>query len=383
MIPYKDIEEERLVIGGMSGTSSDGVTVSLVNIRGTHLNKKIKFIDYLDRKYPESLRDEIFALYPGEKFSIEEFAKTGYKVMGFYLNAVEGLIKKIGIEKEDITLISYQGPILYYKPPLCIELSMPSILSEGFGIPVISHLRAQDIAAGGRGAPLSPYVDYLLFHSKEKGRIIQNIGGIANLTAIFRNSKIEDIISFDTGPGNMIIDYLTKSLFGKPYDKDGLLAKKGNINGDLLRWLMEHPYIKKFPPKTTGREVFGKSFGDKIIQKSKASGISPEDIIATVTKFTVESIATNYERFVFPYGKVDEVILGGGGVFNKTLVDMLKKRLPDIEINTHDTYGIPSEAREALTWAVLGDETVCNTPGNLPHITGAKKKVIMGTITFP
>ena len=383
MIPYKNIEEERLVIGGMSGTSSDGVTVSLISVKGTYLEKRIKFIDYLDRKYPASLRNEIFALYPGKRFSIEEFTKTGYKVMGFYLNTIEELIKKIGIKKEDIALISYQGPILYYNPPLCIELSIPSILSEGFGIPVISHLRAQDIAAGGRGAPLSPYVDYLLFHSKEKGRIIQNIGGIANLTAIFRDSKVDGIISFDTGPGNMIIDYLTKSFFEKPYDKDGAIAKKGNVNEDLLEWLMDHPYIKKSPPKTTGREVFGKLFGDKIIQKSKAYSILPEDIIATVTAFTVESIATNYERFVFPYGKIDEVILGGGGVFNKTLVDMLKKRLPDIEINTHDTYGIPSEAREALTWAVLGDETVCNTPGNLPHITGAGKKVLQGSIALP
>ncbi len=378
---YKDPERERFIIGGMSGTSSDGVTVALVKVKGTSLNKRINFIDYTEKAYPQSLKDEIFSLYPGGKFKIEKLAMVRHKVMSVYVNAIEELLYKNGIEKGKISIISFQGPILYYAPPLCIELSEPAILSDAFGIPVISHLRAQDIAAGGRGAPLSPYVDYLLFHDSKKGYIIQNIGGIANLTAIFPDTTMEEIISFDTGPGNMVIDYVVKELFKIPYDKDGEIASTGTVNEELLSWLMSHPYIQKHPPKTTGREVFGETFGREVIKRAKALMLSSEEIVATVTAFTVESIAQNYEKFVFPYGKIDKVILGGGGTFNKTLVNMLKKRVYPIRVSTHKEYGIPPQAREALTWAVLGDETMCRTPSNLPHITGAKKRVLQGKIT--
>ncbi len=379
---YKDPNKERFIIGGMSGTSSDGVTFALIRTKGTYIEKKIEFLDYVDIKYPKELRRDIFSLYPGKKFDIIDIAKTRYKVMGFYINAIERLLQKAKISREEVSLISYQGPILYYNPPLCMELSGPSEIRDVFGIPVVSHLREQDIAAGGRGAPLSPYVDYLLFHSKTKGRIIQNIGGIANLTAIFPGSSIDEIISFDTGPGNMIIDYLINKLFEKPYDKDGEIAKSGNVSKVLLDWLMMHPYIKKNPPKTTGREAFGETFGKKVISKAKNLGISKEDTIATLTLFTVESIVLNYKKFVFPYGKIDEIILGGGGVYNKTLIGMLKERVSGIEIHTHKDYGIPNEAREALTWAILGDETFCGIPSNLPHITGARKKVLQGSIVL-
>ncbi len=379
---YKDASTERFIIGGMSGTSSDGVTFALIRIKGAYIEKKIAFLDYVDIKYPKGLREEIFSLYPGKKFCIENIAKIEHKVMGLYINAIEHLLKKTNIPKKEISLISYQGPILYYAPPLCIELSRPSKIKETFDIPVISHLREQDIAAGGRGAPLSPYVDYLLFHNKTKGRIIQNIGGIANLTAIFPGQSIDEVISFDTGPGNMIIDYLVNEFFEKPYDKDGEIAKSGKVSKKLLDWLMMHPYIKKNPPKTTGREVFGETFGKKVILKAKELGISKEDTIATLTLFTVEAILLNYKKFVFPYGRIDEIILGGGGVYNKTLIKMLKERLPGIEIHTHKDYGIPDEAREALTWAILGDETFCGIPSNLPHITGARKKVLQGSITL-
>ncbi len=378
---YKDINKERLIIGGMSGTSSDGVTVALIRTRGTYIEKKIEFLDYVDIKYPENIRRDIFSLYPGKKFDIIDIAKTRHKVMGFYINAIERLLQKAKISREEVSLISYQGPILYYNPPLCMELSGPSEIKDAFGVPVVSHLREQDIAAGGRGAPLSPYVDYLLFYNKDKGRIIQNIGGIANLTAIFPNSSIDKIISFDTGPGNMVIDYLVNKLFGRPYDKNGEIAKRGRANKDLLHWLMSHPYIEKNPPKTTGRELFGEEFGKRVISKAKYLDISKEDLIATVTLFTAETIVLNYKKFIFPYGKIDEVILGGGGVYNKTLVGMIKNRLPHISIHTHKDHGIPDEAREALTWAILGDETLCGTYSNLLHITGARKRVLQGRIT--
>ena len=378
---YKDIQGERLVIGGMSGTSSDGVTVALVRLRGTSLDKEIRFIDYVDKKYPEDLRREIFSLYPGKKMGIEEFSKVEYKVMGIYINAVEELLRKNGIERREVSLISLQGPILYYDPPLCVELSEGAIVSEATGIPVISHLRAQDIATGGRGAPLSPYVDYLLFRDPDMGRIIQNIGGIANLTAIFPKSTMDEIISFDTGPGNMIIDYVVDRFYGRPYDDGGKIAESGKIDKSLLEWLLSHPYIEETPPKTTGRETFGEGFGKEVVRRGMDLGLTPEDLVATVTAFTVESIVLNYEEFVFPYGKIDEVILGGGGAFNNTMVKLLKKRVHPIKISTHADYGIPPQAREALTWAVLGDETLCGTPSNLPHITGATKKVLQGTLT--
>ncbi len=384
MIFYKNLnsEKERLVIGGMSGTSSDGITFSLVKLKGTGINKKIKFIGYIDQKYPEKLRDDIFSLYPGHKFNIENLATTQNKLMNVFADTIAELVDKYNISINDISLISFQGPILFYNPPLCIEMSEPAIIALKFNTPVVSNLRANDIAVGGRGAPLSSYVDYLLFHDREKGRIVQNIGGIANLTAIFPTDKIDDIISFDTGPGNMIIDYVVKDLTGNEYDENGKIALSGKVNKELLDWLMEIPYINSPPPKTTGRELFGDIFGEKVIKQGKRLGTSWKDIITTVTAFTVESIVTNYEKFVFTKGKIDEVILGGGGVFNKALVGMLKKRLPTVRILTHEAFGISSHAREGLTWAVIGDETMFGIPTNLPHITGASKKVLQGKLTL-
>ena len=378
---YIDPEKERFVMGGMSGTSSDGVTFSLIKVKGIGSKKEIEFIGYIDQKYPKDLKEKIFSLYPGYEFTIEKFATIQHRVMEVFLDTITKLINKSAISIHDISSISLQGPILYYNPPLCIEMVEPTIIAEKFNIPVISNLRANDIAMGGRGAPLSPYVDYLLFYSEEKGRIIQNIGGIANLTAIFPGTKIDDIISFDIGPGNMIIDYVVRKFTKYEYDKDGEIASSGKVNKKLLNWLMEIPYISSPPPKTTGRELFGDLFGEKVVKKGKEIGLSFEDIVATSTYFTVESIAINYEKFVFTKGRIDEVILGGGGVHNKTLIKMLKKRLSNLNILTHEDFGIPSVAREGLTWAVIGDETMFGIPTNLPHITGAKKKVLQGRIT--
>jgi anhydro-N-acetylmuramic acid kinase len=235
-----------------------------------------------------------------------------------------------------------------------------------------------DIAAGGQGAPLVPYTEYLLYRSN-KNRLLQNIGGIGNVTVIPASCNIDDIFAFDTGPGNMIIDEVVKVLKKAPYDKDGAFAKAGTINKELLKELLDIPYINMEPPKTTGRELFGKEFVDDLLKNW--SFLEDVDIIATVTAFTAHSIAENYKRFIFPSYHIDEVIVGGGGSYNNTLIDMLRRLLPNCKVLIQEDLGYSSDAKEAIAFAVLANETLSGLSGNVIGATGAKERVILGNIT--
>ena len=266
-----------------------------------------------------------------------------------------------------------------------MEVGEAAMIAERTGAPVICDLRPSDVAAGGHGAPLSAYADYALFVDPACGRAIQNIGGIANVTFIPPAASLNDILSFDTGPGNMVIDGVVQQLTdGRSlFDEDGMCAAQGMVHEALLAELMQHPYLQKHPPKTTGREDFGEPFVGHVLDRARALGLADDDIVATVTAYTAECIQLHYQRELLPRGRLDEMILYGGGAHNKTLLGMIQERIAPIRVRRHEEFGIPGDAREAVTWIILGDETLAGHAGNVPSASGAKHRVVLGKIVDP
>lgn len=263
-----------------------------------------------------------------------------------------------------------------------MELGEPAIIAEMVGVPVVAELRPSDVAAGGQGAPLSAFVDWVLFGDPERSRAVQNIGGIANVTYLPAGAEIGDVLSFDTGPGNMVVDAVVRALSEErlAYDEDGAWAARGRLDRELLSDLMNHPYVARPLPKTTGREDFGQPFADAVLRDAARRGVSDEDLLATVTAYTVECISLHYQRDLAPRRGIDDVILYGGGAHNRTMVQMLTERLAPVPVRMHHEYGIPGDAREAVTWALLGDETLAGQPANVPAASGARHRVVLGKV---
>ncbi len=390
----KDISphEKRLVLGMMSGTSCDGISCALIEVKGLREEKKIKFIGHHQYPYPREIKEKIFQVYPPNSFKVKDLVRLHHLIGEIFSEAGLELLKKLNIKKEELFAISAQGPILYYDPPseennyqgAHMEIGESAVIADRLETITVMDLRAADIAGGGHGAPLSLYVDYILFKDNNINRAVQNIGGIANVTFLPKDISWNSLKSFDCGPGNILIDYAVK-YFTKgewDYDPDGSIAKKGKIDKEILSNLLNHPYIKRKPPKTTGRELFGEEFLKEVFEMVEKN-LSPEDIIATLTVFTVEAIAYNYEKF-YPKGyELQEVIVGGGGTYNKTMMEWLKKRLYPVKVKTNEDFGIPNDAREGITWAILADEMLFGIPNNVPSTSGSKYPVLGGKISLP
>ncbi|MBI4008062.1 MAG: anhydro-N-acetylmuramic acid kinase, partial [Planctomycetes bacterium] len=266
-----------------------------------------------------------------------------------------------------------------------LQIGEPCVIAQETGVTTVADFRTRDIAAGGHGAPLVPYADFVLFRSDTYNRAIQNIGGIANVTFLPSACNLKDLIAFDTGPGNVIIDRITEIVTnGKlKFDVDGKLATSGRINDALLDQLLSHPYFSKQPPKTTGREDFGIQFSDKLYSEAKqpaSGGLSDADILTTVTAFTARTIAESYKRFILSQYEITEVILSGGGSRNLFLVELLKGYLSPAKVRMVDEFGIPGNAKEAIAFAILANETISGNPNNVPSATGAREAVILGKI---
>jgi anhydro-N-acetylmuramic acid kinase len=272
---------------------------------------------------------------------------------------------------DSVDLIGSHGQTIWHQPDkgATLQIGEPAVISKKTGLPVVADFRKADMTAGGEGAPLTPYLDYVLHRDPSEKRVLQNIGGIANLTYL----GDDPIVAFDTGPGNMIIDAVVKQHNGESHDVDGLLAKKGEINQVLLRELLDHPYYKQKPPKTTGREVFGEHYAEQVTKRAKKLGISHEDLVATVTQLTIQTIIDAYKQLP----GVDAVYVSGGGVRNPVIVDGLREGL-GVPVLDYSVLGFSSEAKESVLMALLANEYVMGTPSNLPEATGAKEKVVLG-----
>lgn len=354
------------VAGIMSGTSLDGIDVAVVEIR----KSRVKVISHKTVPYPAEVRDAILAV-SNTTTTTAAISQLNVQLGELYARALRGL--------KGIELIGCHGQTIYHqgaKPVNTLQIGDASVIAERTGIPVVSNFRARDIAAGGQGAPLVPFVDYLLFRHKKRGRVVLNIGGIANFSYIPAGADPEQVIAFDTGPGNMVMDALTNELTaGKQvFDEGGKIAAHAHVNRKLLDRLLGDSYYKQKPPKSAGREQYGRQF----IERLKASGVSVPDLIATATALTATTIAMGVQSFA---SGAEELIVSGGGAHNRQLMGNLQALLPKLTFSTTGEHGFDGDAKEAVAFAVLAHRTWHGKTGNLPSATGARHSVVLGTIT--
>ncbi|MGL4109716.1 anhydro-N-acetylmuramic acid kinase AnmK [Clostridium sp. LP20] len=375
-------------IGLMSGTSLDGIDAALVNISGYGLDTNVELIAFDTYDIPTDIKDEIKEACLNISSSTALICSLNFKLGYLFSDAVKKICKKANISINNIEFVSTHGQTIYHIPkaidgyvPSSLQIGEPSIIAYENNVKVISNFRTMDIAAGGEGAPLVPYSEFILYGGKGENIALQNIGGIGNVTVIPGSKDMREIYAFDTGPGNMMIDEACQQLFGIGYDKNGDIARSGKISDRIMNELMSHPYINMYPPKTTGREDFGEQFVSSILERYREE--SPEDIIATFTAYTANTIIENYKRYIIPKVKLSKIIIGGGGAHNKTLVELIQNGLKDIKVFTQDDLGYSSDAKEAIAFAILGNETINGNCSNVPTATGAKESVILGNITLP
>ena len=352
------------VAGIMSGTSLDGIDVAVVEIRG----RRIETIGFQSTPYPDAVRIALLGELDACRIS-----RLNFSLGDLYAQAVQTAIKRFG----PVELIGCHGQTIFHEGRAnTLQIGEAAVLAEAAGVPVVSNFRARDIAAGGEGAPLVPYVDYLLFRHPRRTRIALNIGGIGNITIIAAAASPEDVIAFDTGPGNMVIDALAlEYTHGKQnYDRDGKIAASGKIDRKLLDDLLTDPYYRRRPPKSAGREQYGAEF----VARLKRTRRPLPDLIATATALTAATIAVGIRQITAPPA---DLIVSGGGVHNPQIEKYLAAFLPGLTLATSAHHGINPDAKEAIAFAVLAHETWRRRPANLPSATGARRPVVLGSIT--
>jgi anhydro-N-acetylmuramic acid kinase len=373
----------------MSGTSADGIDAVVAEISGGGHALRTRVVAHVQTPFSPALRRHILNVCLHG--TVAQICELNFVLGEQFARAVLAVIRKAKLRARDITAIGSHGQTIHHLPnaptPSTLQIGEPAIIAERTGITTVADFRVRDMAAGGQGAPLVPHMDWTVFTDPERPRIVQNIGGIANLTFLCPKAQLSDVVAFDTGPGNMVLDAAVAELSSgrKPFDKNGRWAASGRVSEKLLARMMSHPYLRRHPPKTTGREEFGEMLLRPTLSAAQRLRLPDADIIATITAFTAATIADHYRRFVFPrlkpaqLSKLD-VILGGGGAKNPTLRRMLAERVGFGRLLTHEDFGIANEAKEALAFAILAYETLNNRPNNVTSATGARRPVILGKI---
>ena len=385
-----------IVAGVMSGTSADGINVALVRLsargRGRPRHTLLAHAEY---PFPAPVRRAILGMMNAELARVADLARLNFLLGELYAEAVARTARKHRVK---LDLVGCHGQTLYHqgiaerflgrKLAATWQTGEGAVIAARLGVPVVSDFRPADIAAGGKGAPLVPFLDYLLYRDRRVSRIAQNIGGIANLTAIPAGASLRQVIAFDTGPGNMVIDAVMEELFGHRYDRDGRVAASGRVLDEVIARLLRAQFFRQKPPRTAGREEFGREYVGRFLQLCR--GARKPDVVATATALTARSIADAVRRFVLPqfasrsqrHGH--QMIVSGGGAKNPTLMAMLRDEIAPLGIGLHfsDEFGLPAEAKEAVAFALLAHETWHRRPSNVPSATGATRAAILGKISY-
>lgn len=341
----------------------------------------------------EDFREQIKALCNIEQSSVADVCSMNFLLADRFAAAAEAVCQQAGIAMDEVDFISSHGQTVWHIPKLdaaqslarsTLQLGDLSVIATRTGRPVVGDFRPADMAAGGQGAPLVPYGDLILFGDALQGRVLQNIGGIGNCTVLPAACTADQVTAYDTGPGNMIIDQVVLELSGGKlaYDENGKWAAEGTPDKALVAKMMKHPYFSQMPPKSTGRELFGAAYAAAVLAGARERGLSSADIVATATWFTAKSIADSYERWVFPKNKIDQIIVSGGGAHNEVLLAMLSELLPGRTVAKASSFGIDDDAKEALIFALLGNECIHGIPNNVPSATGAGRRVVMGKLAL-
>lgn len=388
-MPAKSKSSGRFIVGLMSGTSADGIDAVLASIRSTRTGLQAKIVAHVHRPFSRALRERILDV--SLHGTVAEICELNFILGELFADAAMRVIRKSGFSARQIAAIGSHGQTIHHLPnartPSTLQIGEPAIIAERTGITTVADFRVRDMAAGGQGAPLVPYADWVLFTHRSHPRIIQNIGGIGNLTFLPPGAGLQDVLAFDTGPGNMVVDGVVNALShgSQTFDRNGQWAARGKVRESWVSELLRHPYLRRRPPKTTGREEFGQVFIERLLYDARKFRLRPEDIIASVTALTATSITDAYRRFVLP--RLDsreagqlQIILGGGGAKNPVLRSMIQELVGHRQVFTHEDFGVANEAKEALAFALLTHETLLDRPSNVPSATGAKRAVVLGKI---
>ena len=376
-----------IVAGVMSGTSADGINVALVRVMGRGLRTRFELLAHREYPYPAAVRKSVLAAMNAKSASVPNLARLNFLLAELYAEAV---LATEQYAKEKSELIGCHGQTLYHqgeeaaflgrKLAVTWQTGDGSVLAARTGVPVVSDFRPSDMAAGGKGAPLVPFLDFTLFRHAKRGRIVQNIGGIGNLTAIPASATVDQVIAFDTGPGNMVIDAVADRLVGSRYDVDGKIAAKGEPMEDVISQVLRMPFFRQMPPRTAGREEFGREFVARFLRA--CGGARKEDILATATKLTARTIRRSVELISGPL--FHDFLVSGGGALNPTLMRMIVEELRPLKlkVETTDGHGLPGEAKEAVAFAILAYQTWHREPSNIPSATGATRPAILGKVSY-
>jgi len=379
-------KETLRVAGLMSGTSADGVDVAVVDVCG----RAVELVAFGTHPYPPRIRRAVFELCCPQTSRVDAICHYNVVLGEVFAEALSGVCRDQDVPLSSIDLIGSHGQTIWHQPcgpryrrravASTLQIAEPAVIAQRTGITTVADFRPRDMAAGGQGAPLVPYADDLLFGHDRVNRAVQNIGGIANVTFLTAGGGLNDVIAFDTGPGNMVIDGLVERITNgrRRCDVNGRMAERGAVDGDLLAEMLRHPFLRRRPPKSTGREQFGQDYCRALLTQGRRRRIRADDIIATATAFTAATIAQAYRRFL-PC-RPDEIILCGGGAHNPTLVRMLHERTGGVRIRSTDDFGISVDAKEAVSFALLAVAAIRGRANNVPTATGATEPVVLGKI---
>ncbi|MDA3931346.1 MAG: anhydro-N-acetylmuramic acid kinase AnmK [Tenericutes bacterium] len=377
---------KKLAISMMSGTSLDGIDIIFGEIEGSKETTKVEILHAKTYPYEKNLLIKIKKAISLDASTSKLLCSLNYELAEAYSKCVFSFCKDFNIKMDNINFIANHGQTIYHIAEdeddyvsSSMQLGDGSILANLTKTMVVSNFRMADIARGGNGAPLVPYANYVLFKSNQTNRILQNIGGIANLTYLEKNCKLDDVIAFDNGPGNMMIDYAMQRLYNKAYDESGLIAKSGYIIKQMFDEVINHPYFLKKPPKSTGRELFGKEYCDYLI--NKYNQFEKQDLVCTLTNITAYTIVKSYKTFLEGYSPLDEIIVTGGGSRNNTLLDLIRYYSKSDNVCLLEDYGYDSDYFESLAFLILANETLLGNASNVPNATGADDYVILGQIS--
>src|SRR5882724_11315259 len=383
-----------LVLGLMSGTSADGIDVALAKISGAPPKLNAKLLNHTSINFRPSLRKEILRVAEQQPLSAGDLSQLNFRLGEVFAEAALAACQRFRIATKKIALIGSHGqtifhrgqPTTYFGRPTAstLQIGEPSIIAGRTGITTVADFRPADMAQGGQGAPLVPYADYLLYRHPKLGRVSLNLGGIANITVLPRAAKPQQVLAFDTGPANILIDALVSHFTGgrRQFDKNAHLAAQGRGIPALLNELLRDPYLKLPPPKSTGREYYGHAYIKKVLALGRRHRAKPNDLIRAATIFTALSVVDALNRFVLPKTKIHQLIVSGGGAYNPLILAQLSAAFPAIEVLPSSRLGIPEDAKEAFAFALLAYESFHQRPANLPSATGACGPAILGKISY-
>ena len=374
----------------MSGTSLDGVDAAVVRVEGSGRGLRLETLAFVNVPYDDALRDALAAACAVETSDVRLLSQLNSRLGHAFAEAVEVALSRSGLHAGALDLVGSHGQTVHHVPDAeacagaptrsTLQLGDAAVLAARLGVPVVADFRAADVALGGQGAPLVPYLDDALFASDAETRGLLNLGGIANLTVLPAGAGPEEAFAFDTGPANVLIDALTQRLFGRRFDPDGALAAAGTPDAALLDRLLAEPYFHREPPKSTGREWFGAAYAERVVGEGPSD---PHDLLATATALTARSVHDAYCRFAAPRASLDRLIVSGGGVHNLELMRRLRERFAPVPIETTAAYGLDPDAKEAVLFAVLAHEWANGVPTSLPAVTGASRPALLGKVALP